>query len=206
MRSIEPLDSSSGELVSHSVKANFRALGKRFGSDTPGVAAAITAADPAELASGLQSAGVAQLQVDGQMITIGPDDVVVTQTPVAGWAVATEGGETVALEVTITPELRREGLAREFIRLVQDGRKSDSLNVTDRIAVRWRTADADLAQALTEHQAMISAEVLAVDFRALPPVGTDDTGSGDLATEGPDSRQHDSPDLGLTFWIRPAAK
>jgi isoleucyl-tRNA synthetase len=210
VRSLEPLDSSSGELVSHSVKANFRALGKRFGSDTPGVAAAITAADPAELAGELQTAGVAQLRVDGQVITISPDEVVVTQTPVAGWAVATEGGETVALEVTITPELRREGLAREFIRLVQDGRKSDGLNVTDRIAVGWRTADAELAQALTQHAALISAEILAVELRAQPPAATAGTGSvdlttsGDLATEGPGSRRHDSPDLGLTFWIRPA--
>jgi isoleucyl-tRNA synthetase len=204
VRALEPLDSSGGELVSHSVKANFRALGKRFGSGTPAVAAAIAAADPAELASGLRSAGVAQLEVNGQMITIGPEDVVVTQTPVAGWAVATEAGETVALEVTITPELRREGLARDFIRLVQDGRKSDGLNVTDRIAVRWRTADPELAQALTEHQAMISAEILAVSFAAQPPASTDDIGPGDLTGEGPDSHRHDSPDLGLTFWIRPA--
>jgi isoleucyl-tRNA synthetase len=206
VRSLERLDSSGGELVSHSVKANFRALGKRFGSDTPRVAAAITAADPAELANLLQSAGVVQLQVNGQMITIGPDDVVVTQTPVAGWAVATEGGETVALEVTVTPELRREGLAREFIRLVQDARKSDGLNVTDRIAVRWRTADAELAQALTEHQALISAEILAVDFGAQPPDGTDGGGSGRLAGDEPDGRRHESPDLGLAFWIRPVAQ
>jgi isoleucyl-tRNA synthetase len=206
VRALEPLDSSGGELVSHSVKANFRALGKRFGSGTPGVAAAITAADPAELASALQSAGAAQLHVNGQTVSIGPEEVVVTQTPVAGWAVATEGGETVALEVTITPELRREGLAREFIRLVQDGRKSDGLNVTDRIAVRWHTADPELAEALTEHQGLISAEVLAVDFGAQRPGGPGvDTGPGDLTGEGPDGRRHDTPDLGLTFWIRPAA-
>ncbi len=142
--------------------------------------------------------------MDGQLITIGPEDVIVTQTPVAGWAVATEGGETVALEVTITPELRREGLAREFIRLVQDGRKGDGLNVTDRITVRWRTADPELAQALTEHQAMISAEILAVDFSAEPPGETDDTGSGELTGAESGGRRHDSPDLGLTFWIRPA--
>jgi isoleucyl-tRNA synthetase len=205
VRRLELLDSSGGELVSHSVKANFRALGKRFGSGTPGVAAAIAATDAAELANQLRSAGAAQLSVDDQVITIGPDDVIVTQTPVAGWAVATEGGETVALEVTITPELRREGLAREFIRLVQDGRKGDGLAVTDRIAVGWRTADPELAQALTEHQAMISTEILAVDLAPQPPGDTDDAGSGDVTEAGSGGRRHDSPELGLTFWIRAAA-
>ena len=200
VRTLEPLDSSGGELVRHSVKANFRALGKRFGSGTQEVAASIAAADPAQLAGQLQSAGAAQLEVDGQPITIGPDDVIVTQTPLVGWAVAADSGETVALEVTITPELRREGMAREFIRLVQDGRKGDGLNVTDRIAIRWRTPDPELERALSEHQAMISAEVLAVDFAALPP-GTDDAESG----AGPDWRRHDSPELGLTAWIRPVA-
>jgi isoleucyl-tRNA synthetase len=204
VRRLEILDSSGGELVSHSVKANFRALGKRFGSGTQGVAAAIAAADPAELASQLRSAGAAQLSVDDQMITIGPDDVIVTQTPVAGWAVATDGGETVALEVTVTPELRREGLAREFIRLVQDGRKGDGLAVTDRVVVGWRTADPELAQALTEHQAMISTEILAVDLGAQPPEDTDETGSGDMTGAISGGRRHDSPELGLTFWIRTA--
>jgi isoleucyl-tRNA synthetase len=205
VRALEPLDSSDGELVGYSVKANFRALGKRFGSGTQPVAAAIGAADAAALAGQLRSAGTAELEVDGQVITIGPDDVIVTQTPVTGWAVATEGGETVALQVTITPELRREGLAREFIRLVQDARKVDGLDVTDRIAVQWRTADPELAGALTEHQAMISSEILAVEFSAQPPGDTGDTGSGgDLTGAQSQSYWHDSPDLGLTFWLRPA--
>ena len=137
VRSLEPLDGSDGELMTYSVKPNFRALGRRFGSGTQPVAAAIAAADPAALASQLHAAGTAEVDVDGTTVSIGPDEVVVTQTPVASWAVAAEGGETVALEVTITPELRREGLAREFIRLVQDARKGDGLAVTDRISLRW---------------------------------------------------------------------
>ena len=64
-----------------------------------------------------------------------------TQTPRSGWTVASDGGETVGLEVEITPELRREGLAREVIRLVQDARKSDGLHVSDRIRVRWEAAE-----------------------------------------------------------------
>ena len=143
----------------------------------------------------------------------------VTQTPIAGWAVATDGGETVALEITITAELRREGLAREFIRLVQDARKSDGFAVSDRVSVRWSTADPELVAALTGHQALISAEVLAVDFGPagdlgpvddLAPAGdlgpVDDLGpAGDRAdaahAAGSQARRHESSELGLTFWL-----
>ncbi len=195
VRSLEPLDSSGGELISHTVKASYRALGKRFGSRTPRVAAAIAAADPAELAGQLRSAGHADLVVDGESVPIGPEDVIVTQTPLAGWAVAADAGETVALEVTITPELRREGLGREVIRLIQDARKSDGLDVTDRISVRWSTADPELAEALAEYQALISGEVLAVSFG--------ESAAGEPAVTDPGLRRHDSSELGLTFWIQP---
>ena len=89
------------------------------------MAAAIAAADAAGLAApaAIRGAGAA-FRWAARPSRIGPDEVVVTQTPLAGWAVASDGGETVALEVTITPELRREGLAREFVRLVQEARKA----------------------------------------------------------------------------------
>jgi isoleucyl-tRNA synthetase len=107
--------------------------------------------------------------------------------------VASDDGETLALEVAITPELRREGLAREVVRLVQDARKQDGLDVSDRISMQWATADPDLAAALTEHGAMISAEILAVEYGAAP--------AGDLAR----GAEHDDAGLGLSFWIRRAA-
>ena len=98
-------------------------------------------------------------------MTIGPDDVIVTQTPRAGWAVATEAGETVAIDITVSPELRQEGLAREVIRLVQEARKNDGLEVTDRIWLRWSTGDdPNMVMALTEHAGLIAGEVLAVDY------------------------------------------
>jgi len=193
VRFLEPLDAVAGELVSHAVKPSFRALGRRFGTSTPAVAAAIEAADPADLAARLRADGSAQVEVDGALVSLTPDEVIVTQAPLAGWAVATEAGETVALEVTITPELRREGYAREVVRLIQDARKADGLEVTDRIWLRWATADPQLAAALAEHEATISAEVLATDY-----------GPADDAA-GADGEQHTDAGLGLTFWIRRAA-
>src|SRR5260370_176299 len=119
VRVLDTLASVGDDLVDFAVKPSFRALGRRFGKATPAVAAAIEAADAAWLAAELRSAGSALVLVSGDPVTLEPDDVIVTQTPVSGWAVASEGGETVALEVTITPDLHREGLARETVRLVQ---------------------------------------------------------------------------------------
>jgi isoleucyl-tRNA synthetase len=196
---LEPLAAVDAELVEFAVKPNFRALGRRFGPQTPAVAAAIQAADPAALAAELRSGAAASVLVDGAPVSLGTDDVIITQTPRSGWAVAADGGETVALDVTITPELRREGMAREVVRLVQEARKSDGLNIADRIWLRWSTQDAELAAALTEHGAMIAAEVLAVDYGRLQ------TPAEDLA-EGPavpgDACEHVDAGLGLTFWIR----
>ncbi len=189
VKELSPLDRDGGELVRYFVKPNFRALGRRFGSGTQQVAAAIAAADAADLVGTLHSASTADVEVDGVVVSISESDVIVTQVPAAGWTVATEGGETVALEVTVTEELRREGLAREFVRLVQDARKGDGLEVTDRVELRWSTGDRDLAAALSEHQQMIASEVLAVEFGpvdASPHGAPSKSAAGDgVANESP---------------------
>src|SRR5262249_58833256 len=94
-------------------------------------------------------------------------------------------------EATIPPERRGEGLAREVVRRVQDARKSDRLDVSDRISLHWSTADPELAAALTEHGPMISGEVLAVDYGPRPDEGP-----------APNATEHVEPDLGLIFWLR----
>jgi isoleucyl-tRNA synthetase len=200
VRSLEPLSTVGGDLVDYVVKPNFRALGRRFGNRTQAVAAAINARDPAEIAGELQASGATPVTVDAAPgtveISLGPDDVIVTQTPRAGWTVAAEAGETVALDLTVTPELRREGLAREVIRLVQDARKADGLDVSDRILLWWDSSDPDLAEALAEHGLLIASEVLAEEFRAGQP---EEAGLADAARP---VHEHTDADLGLTFWLR----
>jgi isoleucyl-tRNA synthetase len=98
---------------------------------------------------------------------VGPDEVIVTETPREGWAVAREG-ETVALDLTITDELRRAGLAREAIRAIQEARKSSGLEVSDRISLGWHATDPEAAAALREHHTEIAAEVLATTLEELP--------------------------------------
>ena len=82
--------------------------------------------------------GTASVEVDGETVALSPDEVIITETPREGWAVASESGATVALDLEITPELRRAGLARDAIRLIQEARKNSGLDVADRIAVRWQ--------------------------------------------------------------------
>ena len=195
VRSLEPMAAVAADLVDYVVKPNFRALGRRFGKDTKAVAAAIASADPALLAAELRSAGKISVEVDGAPVALSADEVIVTQTPRSGWTVAADAGETIALEVTITPELRREGLARDVIRLVQEARKNDGLHVSDRITVRWETADPELAAALTEHGALIAAETLSDDFGPGSPASSSTDGGGRTA------HQHTDADLGLTFWL-----
>ncbi len=189
------LGGAARELVDYAVKPNFRSLGRRFAARTPEVAAAIAATPAADIAAAVRAGGTVSVPVSGDEVTIGADDVIVTQTPRAGWAVATDAGETVAIDTTVSPELRREGLAREFIRLVQDARKNDGLDVTDRISLRWSAADEELAAALTEHAGLIAGEVLASDY-AKYESGAD--------ASAPDAVEHADPDLGLRFWLRRA--
>jgi isoleucyl-tRNA synthetase len=191
---------SAGELVDYAVKPNFRALGRRFGPRTPAVAAAVTAVPPAEIAPTVLAGGTFTVFLAGEPVAIEADDVIVTRTPRAGWAVASDGGETVAIDTTVSPELRREGLAREVIRLVQEARKSDGLEVTDRIWLRWSARDPEVAEALTEHAGLIAGEVLAVDYG--PGAGAGAAGAGAAGSASAEAgREHAEDDLGLTFWL-----
>jgi isoleucyl-tRNA synthetase len=176
----------AGELVDRQAKGNFRALGKRFGKDTPKVAAAVAAAPADELATALRDRGAASVRVDGAEVELSPEEVLLTETPREGWAVATEGGETVALDLTVTPALRRAGLAREVVRLVQEARKASGLQVTDRVVVRWEAAG-EVAEALREHAGLVAGEVLATSFEP------------GRALEGGTS--HADEDLGLRFHL-----
>jgi isoleucyl-tRNA synthetase len=198
VRTLEPLSAVGDDLVDYVVKPNFRALGRRFGNRTQAVAAAITAVDPARLAGELQASDTTSVLVEGEPVAVSSDEVIVTQTPRAGWSVAAEEGETVALELTITPELRREGLAREVIRLVQDARKADGLDVSDRIRFWWESGDPDLAEALAEHGALIASEVLAEVFQRGRPEERETTDGARPVWE------HTDHDLGLTFHLQRA--
>jgi len=184
------LEGLSGDLVEVSVKANFRPLGARLGKGVQAVAAAIATADPAALAHALRQ-GTASVVVDGHDVALSPDEVIVTETPRSGWAVASAAGETVALDLEISPELRRAGLVRDVVRLVQEARKGAGLDVSDRIELWW-AADGELQESLQDGALTLAEEVLAVSVTQGRP-------TADLAP-------HDDRELGLRFWLRLAGR
>ena len=103
--------SSAGDVVDHSAKGNFRALGKRFGKQTPLVAKAIAEADAAQLAADIAATGRATVAFDGGT-EVTADEVILSERPREGWSVVNEQGETVALDLQLTPELA-EGRVRD---------------------------------------------------------------------------------------------
>ncbi len=121
----------------------------------------------------------------GDVVRVLGGDPVTLITPSPAVSALLDGGETVALDLTVTPELRRAGLAREVVRLVQDARKATGLEVTDRIALTWSASSAELGEALREHAGAVAGEVLATSFTE--------------GTVGPDARS--DTDLGLTFTL-----
>ena len=169
VQAVESL-ASAGDLVDHEAKGNFRALGKRFAQRTPRVAAAIAATDAAALAATLAADGTAQLQVDGETVEVLAEEVIISERPREGWSVVNEQGETVALDLELTPELVRAGLVREVVRLVQDARKSSGFDVSDRITLAWSAGD-ELAVALREGAGTLAAEVLATEVVETEPQG-----------------------------------
>ncbi|MET7301136.1 isoleucine--tRNA ligase [Embleya sp. NPDC005575] len=188
--SVAALSEAGGDLVEYSAKGNFRALGKRFAKRTPIVAAAIAAADAAALSAALRESGSAVVVVEGEEVEVAAEEVIVTETPREGWTVAGQDGATVALDLTITPELRLAGLARDVVRLIQEARKNSGLEVSDRILVWWAADESqETTSALLAHGVQVADEVLATQFAQGSP-------------EDEELFEHGDPALGLRFWLR----
>jgi len=178
------LSEVGGALLQYHAKGNFRNLGKRFAKRTPLVANAVAAADAAALAAQLRERGTATVTVvdeagADEQVELVADEVIVTETPREGWAVATADGETVALDLAITPGLRLAGLARDAVRLIQEARKTGGLDVADRIALRWQAAKPETAEALRAHGSAIAQDVLAVEFAEAADIEPADASAAD---------------------------
>ncbi|SFQ29180.1 isoleucine--tRNA ligase [Hymenobacter arizonensis] len=166
VKHIEFLDDESGVLVK-SVKPNFKRLGQQYGPRLKAVGARIQQMTAAEI-SKLEKEGSLAVEVDGQPITLAPDDVEIRTDDLPGWLVATDGPLTVALDVTLTDELRQEGLARELVNRLQNLRKDSGLEVQDKIRVTLADQQPELTAAVAAFGDYIRTETqaLALTFAA----------------------------------------
>jgi isoleucyl-tRNA synthetase len=151
---------ADGDLVNISVKANFKSLGAKYGKDVQEISKAIAALDATTLVKTLRSS--ASTKVATWEIELG--DLVVTEVPKSGWMVASHEGESVALDLALSQTLIDAGNVREVIRYIQERRKGDGFEISDRIKVRWN-ADAAIVAAISQSASHISDEVLALEFR-----------------------------------------
>jgi isoleucyl-tRNA synthetase len=164
---------ADGDLVDISVKANFKSLGAKFGKEVQEIAKAIASVDATTLVKELRKAGKAKVAT----WEIDLADLVITEVPKSGWMVASHDGESVALDLALTPALVEAGNVREVIRFIQERRKSDGFEISDRIKVRWN-ADASVLSAIESAKAHISDEVLALEFDRDAALATGDNELG----------------------------
>jgi len=150
---------ADGDLVNISVKANFKSLGAKYGKDVQEISKAIGALDATTLVKTLRTS--ASTKVATWEIELG--DLVVTEVPKSGWMVASHEGESVALDLALSQTLIDAGNVREVIRYIQERRKGDGFEISDRIKVRWN-ADAAVVAAISQSASHISDEVLALEF------------------------------------------
>jgi isoleucyl-tRNA synthetase len=177
IKTIRYLDTSA-DFVDYRLKPNLRLVGRKFGKLVPALTQALremSAEDARAAAHAIEGNQPVSLEVQGQPVTLQPEELLVETSSPAGYAVAEESGMLVALNTTITPELRMEGAARDLVRNVQDARKNAGLQISDRIQLfltSSETADsAWLHEVITTWEEYLKTETLAGElvFGSPPP-------------------------------------
>ncbi|MCZ2121357.1 MAG: isoleucine--tRNA ligase [Anaerolineales bacterium] len=158
VKQVRLLDAAT-EAVSHTVKPLPKQLGQKYGNKFPALQKALLTMNPEEVASALRANKPVEVRLDGETYQILADEVEVKALAKEGFAVAEDGAYVAALVTDLTPELVAEGLAREFVRRVQDLRKTADLDVADRIEL-FVEASAGLKSAIEAHKDYIVAETL----------------------------------------------
>lgn len=159
VKELKFVDNAAGILVKR-IKPDFKKLGPRYGKIMKSLAAAIQSMKQEDILA-FEAAGTFTLNVDGQDATVELADVEIISEDIPGWLVANEGRLTVALDITITEELRKEGLARELVNRIQNLRKSSGYDITDKINVTILSCD-QMDDAVKEFNEYIANQVLAV--------------------------------------------
>jgi isoleucyl-tRNA synthetase len=170
IKAVEYVNEEAG-IVKRSVKANFKALGKRYGKQTQRIANVISGMDEQQIRTFLQEQSFKfNIDEDSYLITL--EDVDVMTHDMEGWLVANEGSLTVALDTEIDQELKQEGLAREFVNRIQNLRKNIGLQVTDRIRVKF-SANKEISDAIIKLSDYVCNEILCVTCNSVENINSD---------------------------------
>ncbi len=162
IKTIEFITDTSG-VIKKRIKPNFKTLGRRLGKNMKAAAAAINQFSQDDIAA-LEASGQYLLEVDGEQFELGLEDFEISSEDIPGWLVANSGAITVALDITITEDLKAEGMARELVNRIQNLRKSKEFNVTDKIVVRLEAHDS-ISPAVDQFGDYIRTETLAKDLQ-----------------------------------------
>ena len=157
IKEVQILEDASDILIKQ-IKPNFKALGPKFGKEMRFIAAEVQRFTKEDIIK-IEKYGNISLEINGKEITLEREDVEISSKDIEGWLVANEGGLTVALDVTITEELRKEGVARELVNRIQNARKDTGLEVTDKIRLTVLNFE-NLQHAIQENKAYIMSETL----------------------------------------------
>ena len=181
VKEIEFIDDASGILVKQ-IKPNFRTLGPKFGKQMKDIAAVINDFTQQDIQA-FERQGTKEITLAGQTLTLDLTDVEITSQDIEGWLVASSStGLVVALDATITDELRAEGIARELVNRIQNLRKDTGLEVTDRIRIRLQQQDT-LEQAVQANEAYIKAETLANEILFADTLQGEEVAFDDIVTK-----------------------
>lgn len=168
------VDNAAGILVKR-VKPDFKKLGPRYGKIMKQLAATIASMSQPDIIE-FEKNGTFTFEIDGQQATIEASDVEIISEDIPGWLVANEGNLTVALDITVTDELRREGIARELVNRIQNIRKTSGFDITDKIDV-YIASNGETDLVVEEYRDYMSRQVLANTFEILGTL------SGEAVTE-----------------------
>ncbi len=162
VKSVEFLDDTSGILVKK-IKPNFRSIGQKFGPKVKLIAAAVNQWGQDDIAT-IERDGQYDLTLDAETVQLAIDDVEISSEDIPGWSVASEGKTTVALDITISEELRQEGIARDLVNRVQNQRKDMGLDVQDKIDVKVVKNEELINSALANYKEYICEETQALSL------------------------------------------
>jgi isoleucyl-tRNA synthetase len=188
VKSLQPIE-DPGQYVSYTIRPNLRVLGPRLGKRLNAVREALAELDAGEVADRARAGIDIQIDTAEGEVTLQPSEILVDTERLPGYAAAQGARSTVVLDTTLTPELIEEGLARDFVRGIQEARKQAGYQIDDSIEVRF-VADPEVFRAIDAHRTYVMTETLATFLEGESVAGASDAVEPELV-DGPGGRVAD---------------